>query len=90
MFSQIFRNYLSFGLISSHWEKKKNIDGKENYTQIYIRIYLHGKSLQKINKDYKLLHSNTEVGNPYGLTYKKNIIFLFDTPRHDYYIRLLI
>jgi len=36
-----------------------------------------------------LLHSNTEVGNPYGLTYKKNII-LFDTPRHDYYAEKIV
>ena len=28
VFSNFFRNYLSFGLISSHWEKRKNIGWK--------------------------------------------------------------
>ncbi len=85
VFSNFFRNHLSFGLISSHWEKRKNIGWKRKlYSDIYKNLSSWEEFTKKANKDYKLLHSKTEVGNPYGLTYKKNII-LFDTPRHDYY-----
>ncbi len=84
-FSNFFRNHLSFGLISSHWEKNKNIGWKRKlHSDIFKNLSSWEEFTKKSNDDYRLLHSKTEVGNPYGLFYKKNII-LFDTPRHDYY-----
>jgi putative sugar O-methyltransferase len=84
-FSNFFRNYLSFGLISSHWEKRKDIGWKRKlHSDIYKNLSSWEEFTKKSNHDYKLLHSNTDVGNPYGLSFKKKII-LFDTPRHDYY-----
>lgn len=85
VFSNFFRNHLSFGLISSHWEKRKKIGWKRKLlSDIYKNLSTWEEFTKKSNQDYKLLHSSKEIGSPYGLNYKNNII-LFDTPRHDYF-----
>jgi putative sugar O-methyltransferase len=89
-FSNFFRNQLSFGLISSHWEKRHNIDwSRKLQSDIYKNLCAWKEFTKKSDKDYNLLHSKNGIGNPYGLFYKKKII-IFDTPRHDYYANKII
>lgn len=89
-FSNFFRNWLSFGLISSHWNKKREKGWKQKlFSDIFKNLICWEEFTKKTNKDYALLDTNLNVGNPYGLEFKKNLI-LFDTPRHDYYANKII
>lgn len=89
-FSNFFRNQLSFGLTSSHWNnKRKKVWKQKLFSDILKNIISWEEFTKKTNKDYSLLNTNLNVGNPYGLEFKKNLI-LFDTPRHDYYANKII
>ena len=88
--NNFFRNEFSFGLISSHWEQKKNKDWKNLLTSNILKnISAWEEFCMESKNDYNYLDSNNDPGNPYGLEYKKKLI-LFDTPRHDYFAKKII
>lgn len=85
LFSNFFRNHLSYGLISSHWKPKMKIKNSEKLvSDILKNISVWEEFTQKKISDYKFLENNKNIGNPYGLIFKNKLI-LYDTPRHDYY-----
>lgn len=85
LFSNFFRNPLSFGLISSHWDQNNKKSWKKKLTSDILKNVASWEEFTKnSNKDFEFLKANKKIGNPYGLSYKNQLI-LFDTPRHDYY-----
>ena len=85
-----FRNELSFGLISSHWEKKNKDNWKINLSSDILKnINTWEEFSKEKNDEFKYLDSRNDPGNPYGIVYKKKLI-LYDTPRHDYYAKKII
>ena len=88
--NNFFRNEFSFGLISSHWEKKNNKNWKDLLASNILKNITAWKEfcMENIN-EFKYLDSKGDPGNPYGLEYNNKLI-LFDTPRHDYYAKKII
>jgi putative sugar O-methyltransferase len=85
LFSNFFRNSLSFGLISSHWDQRQGKRWRLKLaSDILKNIVSWEEFTKKSDQDYKLLGSKKNIGNPYGLMYKRKLVLL-DTPRHDYY-----
>jgi len=85
LFSNFFRNHLSYGLISSHWKPKMKIKNSEKLvSDILKNISAWEEFTHKKKSDYKFLDNKKNIGNPYGLIFKNKLI-LYDTPRHDYY-----
>ena len=88
--SNFFRNNLSFGIISSHWEKQKKKNWKKNLVSDILKNINSWEEFTKEKKeDYKYLDNSKDPGNPYGLLYQNNLVMI-DTPRHDYYAKKII
>ena len=89
-FNEFFKNELSYGIISSHWEKEKtNLWKKKLISDLLKNISAWEEFVKDKKSDYKFLDSKNDPGSPYGLFYKKQLI-LYDTPRHDYYAKKII
>ena len=90
LFNNFFRNSLSFGLISSHWNLRNRKEWKSKLVSDILKNIIAWEEFTKnSDRDYELLNSKLDIGNPYGLNYKNKLI-LYDTPRHDYYAKKII
>ena len=88
--SNFFRNNLSFGLISSHWENRNSRKWKNKLSSQILKNILSWEEFTKNkNSDMNYLNDFGLAGNPYGLKLGKKLI-MYDTPRHDYYADKII
>jgi len=88
-FNNFFKNDLSYGITSSHWEKQTNKWKKKLASDILKNLDSWEEFVKENDSDYKYLDSKNDPGNPFGLLYKKRLI-LYDKPRHDYYAKKII